>query len=94
MVWKMFNGLLDLYDQSNNQAAIKFLWDSVETELDWLLHERMDTKDSFIVIWMCLVKLVVMSSVEKYNWLKDRIRSWLPSQFKGQDIIQLSQAFH
>ena len=65
----------------------------MDLELDWLLHERMDTKDSFIIMWMHLIKLVVMSSMEKYDWLKDRIKAWLPSQFKGQDTIQLSQAF-
>jgi hypothetical protein len=91
--WKGFKGLLDPYDQANNQAAIKFLRASVDAELDRLLHERMDVQDSFVVVWMRLVKLVVTSSVEKYDRIKERIKARLPSHYKGQDIIQLSQAF-
>ena len=92
-MWKGFKGLLDPYDQSNNQAAIKFLCTSVDPELDWLLHERMDVQDSFIIVWMHLVRLAMMSLVEKYDQLKERIKARLPSHYKGQDIIQLSQAF-
>ena len=91
--WKSYKGLLNPYDQSNNQAAIKFLHASVDPELDHLLYERMDDHNSFIVVWMHLVKLVMTSSVEKYIRLKTRIKTRLPSHYKGRDIIQLSQAF-
>ena len=82
--WKGFKGLLDPYDQSNNQAAIKFLHAFIVSELDWLLHEQMDAQDSFIMVWMHLVKLVMTSSVEKYEPLKTRIKGRLPSHYKGQ----------
>ena len=91
--WKSYKSLLDPYDQSNNQAAIKFLCASVAPELDSLLYKQMDNQDLFVVAWMCLVKLVMMSSVEKYERLKMRIKARLPSHYKGQNIIQLSQAF-
>ena len=42
----------------------------MDAELDWLLHKRMAVQDSFVIVWMHLIKLVVMSSVKKYDRLK------------------------
>ena len=50
VMWKGFKGLLDPYDQSNNEAAIKFLRASIDPELDCLLHKRMEAQDSFIMV--------------------------------------------
>jgi hypothetical protein len=49
--------------------------------------------DPFAVLWFYLVAMVSSTSVQKYDDIKKRIRSHLPSQHPGEDITQLSLDF-
>jgi hypothetical protein len=39
------------YDRENHWAAIKFLLDSLNTDLSTKLHKRIKEEDSFLIIW-------------------------------------------
>ena len=44
-------------------------------------------------MWLHLTDLVLSSSVDKFEGIKEQIKKHLPSQYKGEDIIKLSQDF-
>ena len=84
---------MDTYDTSNHEAAVTFLRNTLDPDLEELLDTRMDEDEAFPIAWLRLTDLVVSSSIDKFETIKDRIKKRLPSQYKGEDIIKLSQDF-
>ena len=54
----------DGYDRQNDQAAVRFLLNSLHDDLRKLIQTRKETDDSFTVVWLRLVDIIMMSSVE------------------------------
>ena len=91
--YKKIKNSMDAYDISNHEVAMTFLCNSLDPDLEELLDTHMDEDEAFPIAWLCLMDLIVSSSINKFETIKDRIKKCLPSQYKGQDIIKLSQDF-
>ena len=84
---------LDAYDIANHEAAVTFLCNSLDPDLEELLDTRMHEDDAFPIAWLHLMDLILSSSIKKFESIKERIKKCLTSQYKGEDIIKLSQDF-
>ena len=68
----------DTYDHNNMKDAKKFLMASISSKLKTQLHEDCYPEDSFIVMWMCLMRRIGSISISKYdqvNWCGRR--TWM-----------------
>ena len=83
----------DEYDRQNDQAAVRFLLNSLHDDLRKLIQTRKEDDDSFTVVWLRLVDIIMTSSVERYDSIKTRIKGRKPSDYPGEDIVLLSQDF-
>ena len=84
---------LDDYDHQNDQAMVHFLLNSLHKDLCKLIQTRKEDDDSFTVVWLCLMDIIMMSLVEWYNSIKDCLKNCKPSDYPGEDIVLLSQDF-
>ena len=83
----------DDYDRQNDQTAVRFLLNSLHDNLCKLIQTRKESDDSFTVVWLRLVDIIMTSSVERYDAIKDRLKNHKPSDYAGEDIVLLSQDF-
>ena len=83
----------DDYDHQNDQAAVRFLLNCLHNDLRKLIQTREEDDDSFTVVWLRLVDIIMTSLVEWYDSIKDCLKARKPSDYPGEDIILLSQDF-
>ena len=83
----------DDYDHQNDQAAVRFLLNCLHNDLRKLIQTREEDDDSFTVVWLRLVDIIMTSSVEWYDSIKDCLKARKPSDYPGEDIVLLSQDF-
>ena len=83
----------DEYDHQNDQAVVRFLLNSLHDDLCKLIQTHKEDDDSFTVIWLHLIDIIMMSSIEWYDLIKTRIKACKPSDYPGEDIVLLSQDF-
>ena len=83
----------DEYDHQNDQAVVRFLLNSLHDDLRKLIQSRKEDDNSFTVIWLRLIDIIMTSSVEWYNSIKTHIKAQKPSDYPGKDIVLLSQDF-
>ena len=84
---------LDDYDHQNDQEVVRFLLNLLHDDLHQLIQTCKEDDDSFPVVWLWLVEIIMTSSVECYNTIKDRLKNCKPSNFPTKDIVLLSQDF-
>jgi hypothetical protein len=85
--------LYDKYDRENDRAAIEFLLDSLDTDLSTKLYERIEESDHFPIVWINLLKLVQSTSIERFENLRNRIKTRSASNYSGEDIELLAVDF-
>jgi hypothetical protein len=83
----------DSYDRSNDQAAKRFLFSSLEADLETKVWERVKQSDPFTLVWATFISLITSSSIEKYDRLKESMRQRSPGQYPGQNLHQLASDF-
>ena len=83
----------DRYDLNNDQAALDFLLDSVESNLREVVSEKLEDNDGFVVAWLQLVKSIKVTNIEHYEKLKQAIKARLPSQYSGENVLELARQF-
>ena len=83
----------DDYDHQNDQAVVWFILNLLHNDLHKLIQTRKEDDDSFPVVWLWLMEIIMMSSVEQYDLIKDRLKNLKPHNFPTEDIVLLSQAF-
>ena len=81
----------DRYDLNNDQAALDFLLDSVESNLREVISEKLKDDDGFVVAWLQLVKSIKVTNLEHYEKLKQAIKARLPSQYSGENVLELAR---
>ena len=83
----------DKWDKENDSGARQFLLNSIEQSfVEDYLQPKLNSSDSFAVVWLTFVHLVVTTSSTRFDSLKSKLRSIVPQNFEGQDIDQISTA--
>ena len=80
----------DSYNRLNETAAKRFLFKSIKESLDTKVWEQVKQTDPFSVVWIMLINLVMSTSIEKYNNLKDAIRKHSSFQYPAQNLHELA----
>jgi hypothetical protein len=83
----------DAVDRNNNNAAVECLLDSVSPELKKRIRNRIENQDPLPKVWLEFISLVVSTSIDRYEEIKRRIQGRHPSQYAGQDIVELVEDF-
>jgi len=83
----------DTMDKENDSAAKQFLMASLHPDLKSELREKVEKTDSFAIVWLALVHMLVTRSMMRFERSKDHIRALRPPQYAGQNIELLSNDF-
>ena len=89
----IYTTVYDTYDKENDSDAKEFLLNSVSPELEKQLYENCTTTDSFITYWLNLISIVKSVSIERYDAIKDRIKSRKMSDYSGENVESISTDF-
>ena len=74
--------LWDPCDQANNRDMVRFLLGSVDRRSEQVLRQdKMDDDESFVVMWMLLIRAMYSVSFTHYTDIKDKIRVLEPGTF-------------
>ena len=79
----------DKHDQSNDSAAKDFLLDSLEEKFAKSVERKMKEGDSFALVWLKLIQLVVAPSLDRWDVYKDKIKAATPMDYPGQNVRSL-----
>ena len=70
----------DAYDMANVEDAKDFLISSVDDDLEQQIVENCEPDDSFVTYWLQLIHIIKSSSVERYDKIKECIKTCNLSQ--------------
>ena len=76
----------DSYDLENIRDAKEFLLNSVDDELETQLYENCKDDDSFIAYWLNLTHIVRSVSIDRFDKVKDRIKSRKIANYAGENV--------
>ena len=76
----------DTYDHENVRDAKEFLCNSVDSELETQLYENCQDDDSFVAYWLNLIHIVRSVSIDRFDKVKDRIKSQRINDYPGQSV--------
>jgi hypothetical protein len=85
--------LYDKYDNTNNIAAVAFLLDSLSSELNATITEKLVNSDSFHVVWLEIMNKIQVQTIERIEAIKKQIKDCCPQQYPGQDLDKLAVDF-
>ena len=77
------------YDHNNDQCARKLFFNSISKDLLVELCLRINDSDSFPVVWMIFIGIVMPCGVTRFESLKEKIQSRSISQYPGENITLL-----
>ena len=83
----------DKYDRTNDVAAKAFLLASIEETLSNRVEEKLEDTDAFPIVWLQLIRTIQLTSVERFEDLKQTIKRRHPSQYSGENLEQLAAHF-
>ena len=89
----LFTSCFDDYDQSNDAAAQAFLLDSLDPKLVLSLERKIKDGDGFVMMWLKLIQLVVVPSLDRWDTIKDKMKAAPPMDFAGQNVRELCNHF-
>lgn len=85
--------MYDTYDWANIRDAKKFLLNSIDESLENQMYENCPDDDTFISYWMNLMQIVGSISVDRFDKIKNRIKTRSVNQYSGQDITLMCSDF-
>jgi hypothetical protein len=85
--------LYDQYDDANDRMATTCLLDSLAPGLANTIKKKCLESDSFAVMWMILLQMIQLTSVEVYKLLKKLIKDRKPMQYARQNLSKLAEDF-
>ena len=85
--------LYDKYDRNNNISARDFLLNSLEKSFRRQVQDQSREVSSFPELFMVVVNIVTHDSPQHWEQVKREMRSLLPQNYGGQDIMALTQNF-
>ena len=75
-----------MMDNANDAAARTFVMNSLEDTLFEDIRDKSKSSDTFASTWLVIIHHIVTTSVTRFDNLKKKISSTIPSQFACQDI--------
>ena len=81
----------DSYDVQNDTAAIQMFKASLDSRLVQQVKNCLKPDMCFLEAWMILITVVQTDSVDKYDKLKQDIKSRTPFLYSGQNITTMAQ---
>ena len=81
----------DSYNVQNDTAAIQMFKASLDSRLVQQVKNRLKPDMCFLEAWMILITVVQTDSVDKYDKLKQDIKSRTPFLYSGQNITTMAQ---
>ena len=85
--------LWDQCDWRNNRDLMACLMNSLDSRSEQLvLDHKLDTDDTFVVIWMIMLRSIASVSITRHTDLKDKLRGLEPAQFSGHNIFSFGLA--
>ena len=89
----IFYNKFDKHDLSNDSAAKAFLLDSLKDKFATIVIRKIKEEDSFAMVWLKMIKLVVAPSLDRWDIIKDKIKAASPIDYPGQNIRFLCQDY-
>ena len=90
---QLFAEKFDSFDQSNDSATRFFIPDSLEGKLALALERKIKDNDTFVVVWLKLLQLLLSPSMDLWDIFKDKIKNATPMNYEGQIIRDLCNDF-
>ena len=84
--------LYNQYDIQNDMAAIKLFKNSLSSKLLQQVKNRLKPNMCFIQAWLVLFTMVQTDSLDKYEKLKNTLKSHTPFLYAGKNILDMAQA--
>jgi hypothetical protein len=79
----------DEYDKSNIKDSVKFLLESVDEDLETQMYENCKADETFIVHWTHLMLIIGTVSIDRFDKIKDRIKSRKIQDYSGENVSLL-----
>jgi hypothetical protein len=79
----------DALDLENSAAAVDFLKNSLDPDLRRRLQTRVEPMDSFAMVWLRLMKMLVSHSSKHYDELRERVRKCTPRSFAEENLEKM-----
>ena len=83
----------DSYSIANVEDAKEFLMNSIDEDLEKQLYENCADEDSFVTVWMNLIHVIKTVSINRFDKIKDRIKSRKIKNYEGENIEKLASDF-
>jgi hypothetical protein len=77
----------DFYDVYNDCTALEILETTIDDELAVEIRIRQEKDDTAAILWMRILGLCENGSIEKYNRMKDKIKTLTPTKEAGEDVV-------
>ena len=77
----------------NVTDAKKFLYNSVDDHYKKQLNQKCSQDCSFVTFWLELIHSIQSTSMERFEAIKVRIKSRLPTDYEGENIEDLCSDF-
>ena len=87
------NAHFDTYDQANQKDAKKFLLNAVDEHLEKQLYENCNSDDTFVAYWLNLMRIVRSMSIDRFDKIKDKIKSRHIKEYQGKNIELMASAY-
>jgi Zinc knuckle len=78
----------DKFDIQNDRWAIKCIEASLESELASEIRTRKEPTDTAAILWLRILALCQDGSIERYNRMKDQIKTLTPSKEAGENVVE------
>ncbi|KAL7580199.1 hypothetical protein ACA910_012948 [Epithemia clementina (nom. ined.)] len=86
--------LYDHYDHANNKAAIQALLKYLDPTLAKSIEDCMSSYMTFHQVWMLLICNLQTNSIDKFDKLKNEIKSHTPFLHNIQNIAEMALTIH
>ena len=77
----------------NNKAANHFLINLLSKELGALIKKKTQDNDTFVIVWMLILQLIQLTSIEVFEGIKSCIKVHHPLQYSGKNLAKLGEHF-
>lgn len=78
---------------SNDSAAKTFLLDSLDEKLVTSLENRVKADEGFVITRIKLIHLVLPPSLDRFDILKDQVKSATLTKYAGQVVRDLTDHY-
>eukprot|EP00978_Attheya_sp_CCMP212_P025982 scaffold84657_cov53-Attheya_sp.AAC.2 len=88
---KLLSPKFDKFDRLNDSAAKTYRLNLLDKSiLDEMTH-TVEPDDSFAIVWLRVIKAFQSMSIERFDEIKNQIKSRHPKQYAGEDVTTLTQ---